>query len=109
MALAERHHAALHQALQLTRQAPRPVGLRFARSGALALERQSLPAERLGARLQAVDPKRVLSRGYAWVASDDGRAIVSAQALRMGQRLRAVWADGEAVATVSELPGKPVR
>lgn len=109
VALAERHHAALHQALQLTKQAQRHVGLRFARSGALALERQSLAAERLGARLQAVDPKRVLSRGYAWVASDDGRAIVSAQALRMGQRLRAVWADGEAVATVSELPGKPVR
>jgi exonuclease VII large subunit len=50
-----------------------------------------------------------LSRGYAWVAAEDGRAIVSSTALSLGQRLRAVWADGEAVTTVTELPGRPVR
>jgi exodeoxyribonuclease VII large subunit len=108
--LGERHRAALHQALLLSAQAQRHLGLRFARSGAQALERQCLQAERLGDRLRAVDPKRVLARGYAWVASDeDGRAIVSSQALKLGQRLRAVWADGEAVTTVTELPTKPAR
>lgn len=107
VAQAERHRAALHQALLLTGQAQWHLGQRFARSGVLALERQQLAAERLDARLQAVDPRRVLSRGYAWMAAEDGRAIVSSRALTVGQRLRTVWADGEAVTTVTELPGKP--
>lgn len=105
-ALVERHHAALHQALLLANQEQHHLGLRFLRSGVQALDRQRLAAERLGSRLQAVDPKRVLSRGYAWVAAEDGRAVVSAKALTVGQRLRAVWADGEALTTVTDLPGK---
>lgn len=106
-ALGERHHAALHQALSLGAQAQHHLAQRFVRAGAVALERQTSHLDRLAARLQAVDPKQVLSRGYAWVAADDGRPIVSSQALTLGQRLRAVWADGEAVATVSELPITP--
>lgn len=107
VALAERHHAALHQALSLSAQAQQHLGQRFARAGAVAMERQRSQADRLGARLQSVDPKRVLARGYAWMASEDGRPIVSSRALSLGQRLRAVWADGEAVATVSVLPPQP--
>jgi exodeoxyribonuclease VII large subunit len=107
--LAERHHAALRQTLVLARQAQRHLGLRYIQAGAKALDSQRLSAERLGARLHAVDPRLVLSRGYAWVASEDGRAIMSSQALRLGQRLRAVWADGEAVTTVTELPDKSAR
>ena len=50
--------------------------------------------------LQAHDPRRVLQRGYAWVENDAGQPVVSALALRTGQTVRAVWADGRALAEV---------
>lgn len=50
----------------------------------------------LGARLQALDPGRVLSRGYAWVSDSSGRAVISARAVEIGQTLVTVWHDGRA-------------
>ncbi|MCR5864380.1 exodeoxyribonuclease VII large subunit [Aquincola sp. J276] len=58
---------------------------------------------RLGAlagRLQALDPARVLQRGYAWVTGEDGHAVTSAAALQPGSRIAAVFADGRADALV---------
>jgi exodeoxyribonuclease VII large subunit len=52
--------------------------------------------EHLAVRLDAADPRRVLARGYAWLADSDGHAVTSARALRSGQRLSARWADGSA-------------
>lgn len=60
-------------------------------------------------RLQALDPRRVLQRGYAWVESDSGRPIVSAGALAMGQVVRAVWNDGQARARVEDVETLPPR
>ena len=54
-------------------------------------------------RLQALDPTRVLQRGYAWVEDAQGRAVVSARALVPGQQVQAVWADGRALATVQSV------
>jgi exodeoxyribonuclease VII large subunit len=51
-------------------------------------------------RLSALDPKQVLQRGYAWVEALDGRPVLSVRALRGGQAVRAVWADGRATAEV---------
>ncbi|MEO6663933.1 MAG: exodeoxyribonuclease VII large subunit [Rubrivivax sp.] len=51
-------------------------------------------------QLQAHDPARVLKRGYAWVEAADGRPVVSARALQPGQSVRAVWADGRALADI---------
>ena len=51
-------------------------------------------------RIQALDPRRVLQRGYAWVESESGRPIVSSASLSEGQRVRAVWADGRATARI---------
>jgi len=53
------------------------------------------------ARLRAVDPRDVLSRGYAWIEGNDGRPIISAASLAVGQGVRAVWANGAAQATVT--------
>ena len=52
--------------------------------------------ESLQARLQALDPRQVLARGYAWLDDGQGRALSSVDQLREGQDLRAVLADGEA-------------
>lgn len=57
----------------------------------------------LEGRLQALDPRRVLSRGYAWVTDAQGQAVTSARALSPGQAIRTVLADGEALAHVVEV------
>jgi exodeoxyribonuclease VII large subunit len=46
-------------------------------------------------------------RGYAWVEASDGRAIVSAQALQVGQPVRAVWADGRVEMQVQRVQPAP--
>jgi exodeoxyribonuclease VII large subunit len=50
--------------------------------------------------LAALDPRQVLRRGYAWVEAADGRPVLSARALKPGDAISAVWADGRAQAEV---------
>jgi exodeoxyribonuclease VII large subunit len=57
----------------------------------------------LGARLEGLDPKRVLSRGYAWLEDAGGQAVTSAASLSAGQAVRAVLADGEVSAEVTQV------
>lgn len=57
----------------------------------------------LQARLQALDPKRVLARGYAWLADERGSPVQSVAQLSVGQSLDAVLADGSASMAVREL------
>jgi exodeoxyribonuclease VII large subunit len=70
-----------------------------------ALERSLLDArqrtERAQLRLQLLDPKLVLARGYAWLADMNGVPVTSAKTTRTGQALRATLADGEVDLTVS--------
>ena len=57
--------------------------------------------ERAQLRLQLLDPKLVLARGYAWLADMAGAPVTSAKTTRTGQALRATLADGEVDLTVS--------
>ena len=70
-----------------------------------ALERSLLGArqrtERAQLRLQLLDPKLVLARGYAWLSDMQGTPVTRAKATRTGQALRATLADGEVDLTVS--------
>jgi exodeoxyribonuclease VII large subunit len=66
-----------------------------ARAGA---ERHRL--ESLATRLQALDPQRVLARGYAFVLDAHGHPVVSARAVRAGQALALRWHDGLAAVRV---------
>ena len=70
-----------------------------------ALERSLLSArqrsERARLRLQVLDPKLVLARGYAWLADMNGAPVTSAKSTRTGQALRATLADGEVDLTVA--------
>ena len=62
------------------------------------------------ARLQAQDPRRVLSRGYAWIERGDGRPVGSVAGLKAGDALQATWADGRAAVVVDRIePGAPSR
>jgi len=57
----------------------------------------------LGARLHALDPRRVLGRGYAWLSTDSGQAVASVAQLQPGAHLHAVLADGDAALTVEHV------
>jgi exodeoxyribonuclease VII large subunit len=61
------------------------------------------------ARLRALDPKQVLSRGYAWLSDADGRAVISTRQLAPGARLEAVLNDGSADVTVTAVRGETDR
>jgi exodeoxyribonuclease VII large subunit len=63
---------------------------------ATRLERTSRQRERLELRLQLLDPRLVLQRGYALLTDDDsGQPITSVAQAHAGQQVRAALADGE--------------
>jgi exodeoxyribonuclease VII large subunit len=70
----------------------------------LALRGQQL--DTLAARLRALDPKQVLTRGYAWLGDGSGRPVGSVAELALGMPLQAVLHDGTAGVVVTELPGR---
>jgi exodeoxyribonuclease VII large subunit len=54
------------------------------------------------ARLVALDPRRVLQRGYAYLTDPRGQALVSAASVQVGDTVHAVMADGTLVTEVQE-------
>ena len=67
----------------------------------LATRRAALGRER--DRLQAVDPQRVLARGFAMVTGDDGRIRPAARWLRTGERAQIIFSDGQAQAIIGRI------
>ena len=67
------------------------------------MQRSQHQLERAQLRLELLDPRLVLKRGYAWVTDDDGQALTRAQDLALGQKLRLHLSQGQAGVTVSEL------
>jgi exodeoxyribonuclease VII large subunit len=99
----ERRRTALATALRLQQRTQHEIAGRLMRGGQSQQRRAAAWLDALQARLEALDPSRVLSRGYAWVTDDSGRPLVSAHGVRPGQTLKAVWADGEATAQVLDV------
>ena len=64
----------------------------------LALHAERL--ERAALRLELLDPRLVLQRGYALLADADGKAVTSVRQARPGAALRATLADGVVDVTV---------
>ena len=82
--------------LDIRREAHRALGARFVRAGERTLARQGELLRRHEQALANLDPRRVLERGYTLLESSDGRALVSASALRPGEGVVAVLHDGRA-------------
>ena len=72
--------------------------LREVMSARLHAERSRLAAQ--GARLAALDPSRVLARGYACVLDASRHPVVSAHAVSAGQALTVRWHDGSVAVRV---------
>jgi exodeoxyribonuclease VII large subunit len=70
------------------------------------LRRGSDVLERARLRLELLDPRLVLQRGYALLADSAGHAVTSAAQTREGQPLVATMADGE-IALVVTAPRNP--
>ncbi|MGE5453466.1 MAG: exodeoxyribonuclease VII large subunit [Acidobacteriota bacterium] len=68
---------------------------RLARGLAQHLQRERAVTNGLEARLQSVNPQRVLERGYAWLTGPDSRPVVSVGQVNIGQSIQAVLADGQ--------------
>jgi exodeoxyribonuclease VII large subunit len=104
----ERRHQALLRALLLEQIAQRELARRMQQAQHSTLRRAADRLHGLQARLQSVDPRRVLARGYAWVSDPQGRPVVSVRGLQPGQHVQAVWSDGEATAQLLDVrPNAP--
>ena len=82
---------------------PLQTWARLQRALKAQMQRSGLRLDAARDRLHALDPQRVLQRGYAWVEAADGRPVVSARALHVGQSVRAVWSDGQAQAQIVDV------
>jgi len=92
-----RHSAELRR----RRMADHDARLRRGAAGLLAQQKARMLA--LESRLVALDPRRVLARGYAWLANAQGTPVQSVEQLSEGQALEAVLTDGTARMTVDEV------
>lgn len=101
--LAHRLAAAPGRGVELARQRELRFAQRLERT--VANRRQSLAGrlDTLAARLEGVNPGRVLQRGYAYLTDAQGGALVSVQGVSASDTVQAVLADGRLVAEVREV------
>ena len=66
-----------------------------------ALQNNQQRLHRAELRLDLLDPKLVLQRGFAWLTDEDGLAVSSIGQAKVGQNVRATLADGVVDLTVS--------
>lgn len=98
---AQRLRHSVQSALQREQAGLQKLAVAFPQALGAALGGQQRRLERAQLRLEPLDPKLVLQRGYAWLADLQGQAITSIAATEPGQPLRATLADGEVDLTVS--------
>ena len=80
------------------------LGLLEARFSLVVTHNTTKQKERLAnakIRLELLSPQLVLQRGYAWLASTDGKAITRVNQAHTGQTVRATLMDGQVDLTVS--------
>ncbi|MGY0195362.1 exodeoxyribonuclease VII large subunit [Leptothrix sp. BB-4] len=106
--LAQRHAQSLQRAATLHGHRLERLQVRLLDAGRRTLARRQDGLALLAARHAALDPTRVLQRGYAWLSDDQGRALTSVAQLAPGQRIDAVLADGRIEARIDRIdPAAP--
>jgi exodeoxyribonuclease VII large subunit len=102
-AMQQRLRRALRQPVSAAPRELQLLAARLLRAMAAQRQQQALRLQAAAQRLSALDPQRVLARGYAWMADAEGTPVVSARSVRPGQRLGAVWSDGAAQVEVLQV------
>jgi exodeoxyribonuclease VII large subunit len=92
---------AVRTSLQHERQRLQALRADFPREVQSTLGRGRQRVERAQLRLELLDPKLVLKRGYAWLADLQGQPITSPEKTHVGQPVRATLDGGEVDLTVS--------
>ena len=103
VALDERLRLALRHAVAGAGREPQLLAARLHRAMLTQRERQTQRLQAAAQRLSALDPQRVLARGYAWMVDAQGLPVLSAHSVSAGDRLGAVWADGSAQVEVLQV------
>lgn len=103
---AHRLRYALQARLDKARAAGASVQARFGNAVAVRRIAARQALERLQLRLQLLDPRLVLERGYALLTDGSGRPVTSVVQAQPGQALRAALADGEVDLQVSRIRPK---
>ena len=101
--LAARLHAAPANALSSGRHGLERQSDRLRHGLAWRLQHHAQQCERMDLRLTALDPQRVLERGYAWLSDQEGHALTRVSALSEGQHVQATLADGSVGMVVRSL------
>ncbi|MBH2020071.1 exodeoxyribonuclease VII large subunit [Polaromonas sp.] len=99
--IAQSLNHAMRSTLQHEQLRLQTLGSDFPREIAATLQRSRHQLERAKLRLELLDPKLVLQRGYAWLEDLQGQPITAAEMTHIGQPVRATLADGEVDLTVS--------
>jgi exodeoxyribonuclease VII large subunit len=84
------------------RQAWQAQATEFPQTWTQSLQRSHERLDRAALRLQLLDPRLVLQRGYAWLTDENGLPITAAAATHPGQAVQATLADGTVDLTVTE-------
>jgi exodeoxyribonuclease VII large subunit len=90
----QRLQTQLQQVLQRKQHALAVLQDRLERSCAQAPQVARERLHRAQLRLEMLDPRLVLQRGFAWLADGQGQAIASVSELDLGQTVQATLADG---------------
>lgn len=101
--LAQRLAHGARASVRLGRSAEQRAGLALAHALRLRRERLGHALQTLQTRLEAVDPARVVGRGYALVETAQGELILEPGQLQSGQDLRLTLARGRAALRIDRL------
>ncbi len=66
-------------------------------------ERKTNLLVRQSAKLEALNPLSVLSRGYSAAYSEDNKVITSVNQLKTGEKIKLSMSDGEVISTIDEI------
>ncbi|MEO7335191.1 MAG: exodeoxyribonuclease VII large subunit [Caldimonas sp.] len=107
--LAHRLQGAVARHLDVRKSRLVQLQQRLRRTPDAALRRDHERLRALQGRLDALDPMKVLARGYALLTDPSGRPVVSVSQAVVGARLRALLGDGGLGVEVTQrdLPGDP--
>ncbi|MDO9358506.1 MAG: exodeoxyribonuclease VII large subunit [Polaromonas sp.] len=73
----------------------------FKAAAAASRRDRAATLEQARVRLELLNPRLILKRGYAWLSDTEGHAVTSAAQARTGQPLRATLEDGDIDLTVT--------
>ena len=102
--LAHRLQTATHRQSDRAARALALLADRLPRAAQQATVGPTHRLDALAGRLHALDPQRVLERGYAWLSTEQGQPLRSASQAEVGQAVQGVLADGVLQLRVTQVP-----